>query len=88
LLLAFGGGVEEVVEEVVGEMELFTGIGAQPDRFVGFIGFNGRGRGAGRGTLRPMAVNGGPLSPKANGFSFGSSDGVLVIIARLGIEDS
>jgi hypothetical protein len=84
LLLAFGG-----VEKLVEELELFTSKGAQPDRFVGFIGCNGRGSGAGRGTLRPMAVNGGPLSPKANGFSFGSSDGVLVIMGRcLGIDDS
>lgn len=83
--------MEEVVGEVVGAVGLFKGRGAQPEKFVELVGFNGIGSGAGRGTLRPMAVNGGPLSPKANGFSFGSSDGVLdllVIIAHLGIEDS
>ena len=40
LLLAFGGGVEEVV----GEVELFTGRGTQPDRFVGFNGRVGLGQ--------------------------------------------
>ena len=62
----------------------------------GFDEFNGGGRNTGSGidmgNFRPMAVNGGPSSPRANGFVFVSTDGVLVLITaslfRFGTETS
>ena len=94
LLLPFvvGGGVEVevglLVGGVVGMVVLFTGTDAQLDGLEFDVGYGGRGIGPGSGTFRPMAVNGGPLSPNANGFFVTSSDGVALrfIISALRFE--
>jgi hypothetical protein len=102
VLLAFGGGVAVGVGIEDGTVVLvWTGMdAAEMEGYVEFDEyvdeFNGGGRNTGNGiesgNFRPIAVNGGPSSPRANGFVFVSTDGVLVLIIasllRFGTEKS